>query len=239
MSDSTPKKRCSKCGFAKSINDFHRMTASKDGLAAWCRRCSNENRRKNWKLNPPGKHPVSVNEKLCCDCNAVKEACEFTREAESSDGLHCRCRVCLRKRRIVRGKAVGVSEKLCSSCDLVKPAAEFPVKSDMADRLNSYCTFCTRVRKHGLTLPQYAELFERQGGACICGVPIELTGTLHIDHDHSCCVGVRSCGACVRGLLCGSCNRALGLLEDSPERLIKLAVYLGVSQAEMLFGFMT
>lgn len=29
---------------------------------------------------------------------------------------------------------------------------------------------------------------------------------LHIEHDHACCGGAGSCGKCVRGLVCASCN---------------------------------
>jgi hypothetical protein len=35
-----------------------------------------------------------------------------------------------------------------------------------------------------------------------------------IDHDHSCCNGQRSCGKCIRGVLCSSCNLSLGHVES-------------------------
>lgn len=53
---------------------------------------------------------------------------------------------------------------------------------------------------------------------------------LHFDHDHSCCTTTRTssktCGACLRGRLCASCNTALGLMRDDPKLLRALAGYM-------------
>lgn len=43
------------------------------------------------------------------------------------------------------------------------------------------------------------------------------------DHDHS---SRRMCGDCVRGLLCGNCNHALGLLDDNIDTLRSMIAYL-------------
>ena len=48
----------------------------------------------------------------------------------------------------------------------------------------------------------------------------------NVDHDHDCCPGQSSCGKCIRGLLCLTCNRALGLLKDDPMRVRAAADYL-------------
>ncbi len=74
-------------------------------------------------------------------------------------------------------------------------------------------------RKYGLTVEQYDEMLEGQGGGCaICGRPPRDDIALHVDHDHE--TGV------IRGLLCFTCNNALGDLNDDPERLYKAATYL-------------
>ena len=75
----------------------------------------------------------------------------------------------------------------------------------------------TTLARHDLTIEEYDRLSEAQGGACaICkAVP---PGRLHVDHDHSTEV--------VRGLLCGGCNKSLGLMKDDPARLAAAAAYL-------------
>lgn len=49
---------------------------------------------------------------------------------------------------------------------------------------------------------------------------------LSIDHDHMCCSGQNSCGKCVRGKLCRSCNTALGYVQDDIKKLFGLIDYL-------------
>jgi hypothetical protein len=64
-------------------------------------------------------------------------------------------------------------------------------------------------RLFGVTTEQYEELLTRQGGGCaICRrADADITGSrLAIDHDHACCPGVKTCGNCIRGLLCRGCN---------------------------------
>lgn len=76
----------------------------------------------------------------------------------------------------------------------------------------------------GITLEQYNEMFERQGGVCaICKKPEtwlyrDKVRALAVDHDHE--------TGRVRGLLCGNCNRAIGQMLDDPERLRRAADYL-------------
>lgn len=50
--------------------------------------------------------------------------------------------------------------------------------------------------------------------------------TPHIDHDHACCSGKKSCGKCIRGLLCSNCNCGLGNFHDDIDRLEKAITYL-------------
>jgi hypothetical protein len=70
--------------------------------------------------------------------------------------------------------------------------------------------------KYGLTLTQVEQMHKDVDSRCqIC---LGYAERLHIDHCHS--------EGHVRGLLCGPCNRGLGLFKDNPEYLANAIKYL-------------
>ncbi len=73
---------------------------------------------------------------------------------------------------------------------------------------------------YGITRAELEEMDVAQSGLClICkGGPNGPGSRLHVDHCHN--------SNKVRGLLCGKCNTAVGLLDDDPERAEALAQYL-------------
>ena len=86
---------------------------------------------------------------------------------------------------------------------------------------------CTVLRRHGLTVPEFHELLRSQNNRCmICQALFSDNLTPHIDHDHECCKGARSCGSCVRGLLCGLCNSGLGFFKENIQSLQRAVEYL-------------
>jgi hypothetical protein len=82
-------------------------------------------------------------------------------------------------------------------------------------------------RYYNLTIEQYEQLVTDQKGLCaLCGKPLDLTINNHVDHNHSCCKGERSCGKCVRGILHAQCNRILGQANDDIQLLEQGIEYL-------------
>ena len=80
-----------------------------------------------------------------------------------------------------------------------------------------------------MTPDQYDELLENQNGHCaICPrTPEEERWKyLSVDHDHGCCPGEKSCGLCIRGLLCNECNFGLAKFRDQQDLLLNAVNYL-------------
>ena len=81
-----------------------------------------------------------------------------------------------------------------------------------------------KLSRYGLTISDYDRMFAEQGGVCkICGRPPDLNGHpnqryLSVDHAHT--------TNAVRGLLCSNCNHGIGKFKDSPDLLIRAALYL-------------
>lgn len=94
---------------------------------------------------------------------------------------------------------------ICKSCS-----------SSQKKKMSEYYRDWELRKKYGITLETYKNECNSRDNVCdICKFQVE---TLHVDHCHS---TMR-----VRGYLCGSCNRALGLLKDSQTSLENAINYL-------------
>jgi len=131
--------------------------------------------------------------------------------------------------------------KACTKCGLKKELKDFHKRAAMLDGHKSECKECTRLyqrqkyesgeiraavyqRQYGITLMQYDQMISDQNGCCkICGTnePGKNRKRFSVDHNHD--------TGQVRGLLCGSCNSALGLLKDSPIILQSALIYLSTN----------
>jgi hypothetical protein len=89
-----------------------------------------------------------------------------------------------------------------------------------------------KLKRMGLTSERFGQMLETQEYACaMCRTPFEEDQRICIDHDHACCppsTPTRCCGKCVRGLLCLTCNIALGYIEAYSELAM---TYLGQETA--------
>ncbi len=118
--------------------------------------------------------------------------------------------------------------KRCPDCGETKPRSAYYKEKARRDGLQGYCKSCRDVqirrnnlrRKYGITTDDYDEMYRAQRGCCwICGThQSALKRRLNVDHDHD--------SGDVRALLCGHCNRGIGLLSDDPKTVQRAADYL-------------
>jgi len=133
-----------------------------------------------------------------------------------------------------------LGRKLCIDCEQWHPEAHFITSKKYPDGFEIYCRMCRRnqrlASRYGLSVDQMHSMRVSQGFRCkICRTPeADLSRPLFVDHDHEHCPYNQGCRECVRGLLCHSCNAAIGLLGDSPERLIAAAEYIRAARVRVV-----
>lgn len=133
-----------------------------------------------------------------------------------------------------------MSSKVCKTCKKNKSISEYYRAERTRDGRRGSCRYCDmdarRKRlakadpdqrrsvvlknKYGITLEDYEKMSKNQGGRChICKTDdYGKKGLLVVDHCHS--------TGSVRGLLCYSCNIALGLFKDNISVLRDAITYL-------------
>lgn len=184
--------------------------------------------------------------KACAKCHAAKPIDEFYKRSGSPDRTLSACKKCMneesRRYNATRKFPPSTTPQTCVKCRETKPADEFYNNRRRRSGKMSACIACDRARNRashgdrwkrlgylfGLTEECYNTILRLQGGMCaICPATTPGGhGVWCVDHDHSCCPGKKTCGRCVRGLLCFNCNVLLGNAKDDISVLESAIRYL-------------
>jgi hypothetical protein len=129
--------------------------------------------------------------------------------------------------------AVTVGWKVCNTCGLNKPPDAYIIDVRYLDNLKPMCRHCNNVHA-ALNYSDYRprlirRLYKQQHGLCpVCDKPINLEDSPHLDHPHSAeaMQDVHTLAASVTGLLHGTCNVGLGMLNDDPAVLRRAIRYI-------------
>lgn len=159
---------------------------------------------------------LDIGIKRCCRCREWKRLDQFGPSNSRPDGFDNKCRPCVREYLAGWHARPENADKYREYTRRSRYADEAARRRTAENRLRDRC------KAYGITAEKYREMLAEQGGGCaICGRTPEQNGrALAIDHDHRCCPDeLRSCGRCVRGLLCSPCNVAVGYFES--EKLMK------------------
>lgn len=160
----------------------------------------------------------------CRICKIVKPIDEYYKEPRNKSGYMSACKVCELARKAANNK----KHKESDPEKWAERRREYVrrYKEKHPDRTAAYDHKRNLRRKYGITPEHYADLLEAQGGKCAGCLSEPTNKRFAVDHDHSCCPGQKTCGQCIRGLLCGNCNTALGLLRESEETIARLLDYI-------------
>ena len=182
--------------------------------------------------------PRPDNKKECSDCKNLLPYSSFYKDKSTTIGYVSKCKECRRKRAKesytprIRVSDRNLEEesrsksKVCYGCKELKAYSKYGKSANSVDGLSHKCKVCRRIRakeiycplktrtkklkrEYGMTLKDFDWLINSQNNKCaICGFKLKPGRHTHIDHCHKC--------GTVRGLLCSSCNMALGMFLDDP-----------------------
>lgn len=162
-----------------------------------------------------------VETKKCSACQEIKPVEEFHFNSRQRDNRQNNCIMCQRGYiRSRRNKNPDAATDM-DHASRQRRRIERPEEYQLA-RLRE------RVKRHHWSVEAFNETLRSQENSCaVCFTKFEgALRHIHIDHDHGCCPGPFSCGSCIRGLLCSSCNTGLGAFKDNPLHLVAAVRYL-------------
>lgn len=153
--------------------------------------------------------------KRCKVCGLDKPLDAFPNDAARKDGKYPYCKLCNGHKKRESNARVRNKDP---EAYIEKWRGYRKTYQERHPERHRHQTRCQSLKRDfGISMDQYVELSESQGGVCaICGTePVKKA--LAVDHNHI--TGE------IRGLLCGSCNMALGQLEVE-DRLHRAVDYI-------------
>lgn len=143
-------------------------------------------------------------------------------------------------------RPVGMGAKRCWQCKQTLPFEAFGRNRDERDGHAARCKACLKADRkarpevyrkykrnthlrvqYNIGIDDFERLMVAAGGRCqICGA----SGSKSIRKKHLCIDHDHTTGR-IRGILCDTCNRGIGLLGDNPDRIRAAASYLEINDA--------
>lgn len=167
--------------------------------------------------------------KTCSRCQETKSLDSFYKYARKKDGLDYQCKECRKDthQQSERNNRFRCSLEDCNEPNYAKTYCRNHYehykkrgKPGRITRLNSDLSNQMTIYKYNVDPEWYFHALSQ--GCTVCG-DMPQGKKLYIDHDHSCCNfpanhGMMSCGECVRGIVCPSCNVSIGHYENGTIR---------------------
>ena len=201
---------CQRCGVPKPPDDFSVRSDSPTGKRRkQCKACVVDIARQ-WRRRNPEKYQAQL----------ARDA-QRKQQPERRAQKNAREKVLGKARRAARSPKGRTFSTVCTRCGETFEYVHRARKRTVCDLCRKHDSAWTAFRLTG----EQAEELRARGRCDICGGtrPGGRFNNWHIDHDHA--TGV------VRGVLCAACNTAIGLLGESPERIIAAAEYVAAHQA--------
>lgn len=174
--------------------------------------------------------------KTCKKCKIAQEEVNFRKYPKYTSGMCINCENEYRKnwRRLTKSRPLYERENLiaegnnkCFRCNTIKPLSAFKESKRVNTGFVNVCRECLKYqdkfyklkKAYGIDLDKFQTLLKEQGNTCaICMGNFKDSKDMCVDHNHTTLQ--------VRGILCNSCNRGIGLLQDSPINLLRSYKYL-------------